>query len=350
MITLDNRNKIILIAAVTALTTAIHYGIVLEPIFGDRHWIHAVHTRFCYVPIVIAASWFGLRGGLWTAAAISIIVLPYIFGSQLSEHNLASELVEIVFYFALGTLIGGLIDRENATRRHREVMRSELERSERLSMVGQIAAGVAHELKNPLASIKGAVEIIGDDSTSEADRREFRDILFREIKRIDGTVSEFLEFARPREARMEILDISELLRGTLRQVEPQASERQITFRENIAERVTLNGDRDKLHEMILNLILNAIQASPAGSAIDISLDIAADRIELAIKDYGEGIAPEIRGRVFEPFFTTRASGTGLGLPIAQSIAKLHGGEIAVAAGGDNGALIHVTLPRADHRS
>ena len=93
----DRRFKIATIALITMLTTAIHYGYVFEPIFGDAHWIHAVHSRFCYIPIVIAASWFGIRGGIWTATAITLTVIPFILGARDNAHNFAGEVVEIIF-------------------------------------------------------------------------------------------------------------------------------------------------------------------------------------------------------------------------------------------------------------
>lgn len=340
----NTKSRIGIIAGIVALTTAIHYGWVLEPIFGDQHWIHAVHTRFCYVPIVIGAAWFGLRGGLITALAISVLVLPYIFGTEHSAHNFAGELVELIFYFALGGLIGFLIDREWKTRQRESETRLQLERSQKLSIVGQVAAGVAHELKNPLASIKGAVEIICDDTTARHDRDEFREILQREIRRIDGTVSEFLQFARPKPVKKERLDLTELLRAALKQIEAQAKKAGVTIGLEESGAIEVSGDREKLHQLILNLLLNAIQASRAGGTIDASLTNEGGLAVLAVSDSGEGIAPENLERVFEPFFTTRASGSGLGLPIARSIVDAHEGAIKMESRPGEGTKVTVCLP------
>ncbi len=346
MISIDDRRyKIATIAAITLLTTGIHYGYVLEPIFGDAHWIHAVHSRFCYIPIVIAAAWFGLRGGLWTATAISITVMPYVLGSKSSEHNFAGELVEIVFYFALALLIGALVDREWRARRRQQEMQLQLERSQKLSLVGQVAAGVAHELKNPLASIKGAVEIISDENTADSDRSEFREILFREIKRMDGTVTEFLEFARPKPTRIEQIDLSQLVQSSLRQLEAQAAKESIRIAEEIESGVSIEGDREKLHQLILNIVLNAIQASQAGSLIEIGLCARAENVELKFRDNGQGMSRNDLERIFEPFYTTRASGSGLGLAIVKSIIDAHGGVIDIQSEVNAGTTVTVRLPR-----
>ena len=104
----ETRLKIGLIGLAMAITVGIHYGLILEPIFGQSHWVHALHGRFCYIPIVVAAVWFGLRGGLITAASISLLVLPYILGGQHTAHNLAGEMVELIFYFAIAVNHGFL--------------------------------------------------------------------------------------------------------------------------------------------------------------------------------------------------------------------------------------------------
>ena len=343
--TAESRFKILIVAAIMAVTVAIHYGLILNQIFGPSHWIHALHGRFCYIPIVIAATWFGLRGGLFAASAVSILVLPIILGGHLSEHNVAQEWVEIIFYFAIALLTGGLIDRELRIRRKQEKTQLQLERSNKLSMVGQMAASVAHEIKNPLASIKGALEIIGDEVTSPEDRREFTETAVKEVRRIDGTISEFLEFARPRQGRFEKLDLSGTLRTSLKQVEMHASKAGLQLVNRIKDDVHINGDREKIHQVILNLLLNAIQASAAGSAIEIHLkNGAAETAVMTIRDHGKGMTPEERARVFEPFYSTKPTGTGLGLPIVKGIVESHRGEISLDSAPGHGTTVTVAFP------
>lgn len=344
------RTKLLILTATIALTVAIHYGWVLPYLFGHSAWVHAVHSRFCYVPIAVAAAWFGLRGGLISATAISLLVLPFVLAPTLvvpSEHfaNLSSELVEMFFYYVFGILIGSLVDRELLLRRRHEDAQLQLERSRHLAVVGQMAAGVAHEIKNPLASIKGAVEIIGSESTPETDRKEFQTIISKEIKRIDGTVKEFLEYARPRPTELEPLNLTALLESTLRQLGAQLGDHKIRFETRLESAVSIMGDGDKMHQAILNLLLNAIQASPPNSAIDISLNRTVDQnAVLCIGDHGRGIAPENLARVFEPFFTTKPSGTGLGLAIVKGIVKDHRGTIEVTSTEAAGTTFTLTFP------
>lgn len=336
--------KYYILGGVIAFTLALHYGWIVEPIFGHIHWIHAIHGRFCYIPIVIAATWFGLRGGVYTALLISTAVLPYILSTGLETHALADEVTEIVFYFAIALLAGGLVEREFRSRKKAEDMRLQLERSHKMSLVGQIAAGMAHEIKNPLASIKGAVEILCDDGTSGKDRNEFKSIVIKEVKRINTSVTDFLEFARPSETKMAELNLADVVRSSLRQVQPQARKREITIVSHVEDPVVVLGDEEKVHQVMLNLLLNAADASPSGSTVTVSLKSGRESAVIAIEDAGSGISEEDITRIFEPFFTTKSAGTGLGLAIAKSIIDRHHGQITLQNATGRGAIAEIRLP------
>lgn len=342
----EKKWKILFLGGAVALTLAIHYGWLTTLLFGSSHWVHAIHGRLCYIPIVIAASWFGLRGGLVVATSISLLVMPYIYRTATdSSHDLSGELVEIFFYFAIAVLAGSLVDRELTIRRKHEEAQLQLERSQKMSMVGRMAAGVAHEIKNPLASIKGAVEILSDERTSASDKEEFSGIVSREIKRIDRTVREFLEFARPRETRLERLNLSEALRASLKQMEGQAARQGISMRQDIDSDLFIEGDREKMHQVTLNLLLNAVEACPHGGVIDVRLKSASrGAVDLVVSDTGMGIAAADLEHVFEPFFTTKSSGTGLGLAVVKSIVDSHRGEITLTSTPGQGTTVRIMFP------
>jgi signal transduction histidine kinase len=337
--------KIAILAGLMTLTLAIHYGWVFQPLFGQYHWFHALHGRFCYIPIVVAAAWFGLRGGLSAAAVISVLLVPFFVRTEMNTHELVGEVVELVFYFFIAALVGALVEREIRARRKQQRAELQVERSQKLSLMGQIAAGVAHEIKNPLTSIKGAADILADDKTSPQDRNEFKDVLQDEVRRIDATVTEFLTYARPRETKLERIDFSEVIRSCVRQVTAQANKDDISLQSRIANDLFVNGDAEKLHQMALNLILNAIQASKAGDTIEVSLDKESpSKVRLQISDTGAGLNEEDMERAFEPFFTTRASGTGLGLAIVRSIVDNHRGDISLKSREGHGTAATVKIP------
>ncbi len=343
---IENKSqKIAVIGFVITITLGIHYGWLIEPFFGHVHLLHVLHGRFCYIPIVISASWFGLRGGILSAGLISLLVLPYIFGQNLETADIVREIVELVFYFAIGILTGALFDRELFARKKHEEAQLQLERSQKLSLVGKIAAGVAHEIKNPLASIKGAFEIIFDKKTSDKDKDEFQGIIVGEIKRIDNTIKDFLNFARPKEATLEQLDLSQTLNDSLKQIEIQAANSKINISKDIEKDVLILGDKEKIHQVILNLLLNALDVSEPESIIEIALKNRNNgRIIFTIRDYGEGIEQDVLDHVFDPFFTTKASGTGLGLPIVKSIIENHNSTINIESKKDEGTWVLIEIP------
>jgi len=342
----NDRTKIAVIAGTTVVTLGIHYGWFVEPIFGHVHWLHAVHGRFCYIPIMIAAAWFGLRGGLYAATAISVLVLPLVIRASSSADAFATEIAEVVFYYMIAILIGVLVDRELRAQRLRQEAQQQVERSQKLSLVGQIAAGVAHEVKNPLASIKGAADILASDDTSQAEREEFKEILQREVRRIDNRVGEFLELARPQETRRQRMDLGEAVRQTVRQVDAQAARDGVRIETEAGEGIHVDGDTEKLHQMTMNLLLNAVQASRSGDHVHVAVTSENGSAHVAVSDHGPGMDADTAARIFEPFFTTRPSGTGLGLAVVRAIVDAHEGTIRVESESGKGTRVDVTLPLA----
>ena len=336
--------KIAILFTTIAITESIHYGWVLQPLFGHANWIHAIHSRLCYIPIVIAASWFGLRGGLWTALAISALALPYIFIVGGVRVNVPEELLEIVFYFAIATLTGALVDRETKIRLKQEQTQLQLEKAHKLSIIGQMAAGIAHEIKNPLASVKGAFEILCDNTTTREEKKEFQDIVFKEIKRIDDTVTEFLEFARSKDFKLKKLNLSENIESVLRQMQNQVSNAGVKLKTDIENNIYIAADPQKIRQVIINLVLNAIDVSSPGNTIEVSVSADNHKAYIVFIDEGQGLSADEAEKIFEPFYTTKAKGIGLGLAIIRSIVERHNGAIKVGNSKGKGAEFTIVLP------
>lgn len=332
------------------LTVGLHYGLILDRFFGHAAWTHAIHSRFCYIPIAVAATWFGVRGGLISAAAISLLVVPLLLGPELSASHLSTEVVEIVFYFAVGLVIGWLSDRERTLRQQHEEARVQLERSHKLSLVGQMAAGVAHEIKNPLASIKGAIEILTDPQTSQAEKEEFKQLLLAEVHRIDGTVVEFLQLSRPKEARLQPLLVTNVVRNLVRQLDAQFAGLRLQVVLEVDEELWIMGDAERLHQVLLNLLLNAAEASAPESTVTVHAFRHENSVSLTVSDQGDGISDLDRARIFEPFFTTKPTGAGLGLTIVKSIIEQHGGDIQLHSEPGKGTIAQVIFPACDAKA
>jgi two-component system sensor histidine kinase HydH len=234
---------------------------------------------------------------------------------------------------------------------------------DRLAALGQMAAGLAHEIRNPLGSIKGAAQFLQPGQSSESNKeggrestREFLDIIIEEVNRLNKIVSQFLDYARPYRGEQRPLDVSEVLRKTLALLPKEQLEGAIEISTSFAERMPqVRADAEQLLQVFLNLSLNAIQAMPADDKpgkllISTGLRRATRRgaaaafFEARFRDSGVGIPPGDLKNLFIPFFTTKDKGTGLGLPISQRIIENHGGTIEVRSQPGEGATFTVLLP------
>jgi len=232
----------------------------------------------------------------------------------------------------------------------REVRRLEAEvrRREKLAAVGHLAAGVAHEIRNPLSSIRGYAAYFGDKFAPGSEDRQAAEVMIREVDRLNRVISELIEFSRPSDLKRRPVALAELAAHAERLTRPDAVARGVTVDlSGTAGAPEIMADPDRLSQALLNLCLNAIQAMPAGGVMTLAAGLAPDgRAFLEVADNGPGIVPEHRDRIFDPYFTTKPQGTGLGLPLAHKIVAAHGGEIRVSAKPGGGTVMTVLLPVA----
>jgi len=204
----------------------------------------------------------------------------------------------------------------------------QIQQASKLASVGELAAGLAHEIRNPLAGIAAAVEVLAEHRAGQD--REITQEIQVQVKRLNTTLSDLLNFARPREPEIAPCDLAGLVRQMLALVRADAHKHHIQVLEEIpADLPTINADAMQIQQAILNLLLNAIQAMPDGGTLTVRAAGGVDRVRLTIQDTGGGIPAEIREKIFAPFFTTKHRGTGLGLAITRTILEKHHGTIAV---------------------
>ncbi len=229
--------------------------------------------------------------------------------------------------------------------REREVLRAE-----QLAAVGQVAAGIAHELRNPLTSVKMLVQTGLEGETPRGLPAEDLGIMEREIRRMEQCIQTFLDLARPPRSERRRTDLAGVVRRSLLLVEGRAKRQKVTVNVDLPpEPVALDIDPEQVHQVLVNLLLNALDAQPRGGRINVSVGRTKDpdgrtAVEVRVEDAGMGIAPRIRERLFEPFVSSKETGLGLGLSICKRLVEAHGGSIR----GDNvrtgGALFAFTLP------
>lgn len=322
-----------------SLTLSLHYMLLPFP-----HLVHLVHRRFCYVPILLAALWFGLRGGLAASVVISLATLPLAvrFRGVPWENE---DLVEMTFYLGLGLLAGLLVDRREAERRKALELRQKLEASERLASLGRMASGVAHEVRTPLGSIQGAAEILAEDFPEGHPRRPFYDILWEEIGRLKRVVEDFLDLGRTIPLEWADVDTARILEEVRRSVSPAAETFGVRLVVEASGLGPLRADPHRLHQALANLVQNALQVSPRGSTVHVRAWSDGEGVLFEVADEGPGLPQGDENRIFEPFFTRRKGGTGLGLALVRQIARAHGGEVRGETLGGRGARFLLTLPR-----
>ena len=235
---------------------------------------------------------------------------------------------------------------ENVRQSERSAFEAKLTRAEHLAEIGQLAASLAHEIKNPLAGISGAIQVIRDTMADEDPHQPILREVLGQIKRLDETVKDLLTYARPTPPRWRRFPAGRAVKhvlGVLRQ-EPALQAVDVAYT-STADDVLLMADEHQVEQLLMNLILNAGQASPAGEVVRVTLEADSESVRFAVIDNGAGMTPMVRHDAFEPFYTTKAKGTGLGLPICRRIVDVHGGRISLTSAAGRGTTVNVALPR-----
>lgn len=230
--------------------------------------------------------------------------------------------------------------------RSSQQLRDEMSRKEKLVALGHLAAGVAHEIRNPLSSIKGLAKYFAERSPKDGEAHELAQVMAKEADRLNRVVSELLELVKPAHLTLQPVDLNEVITHSLQLVSQDAQSRDITLRytANPLQR-RIQADPDRLTQVLLNLYLNAIQAIGQHGAITVDVSEGdGPWVNIVVKDSGKGIAPEQLQAIFTPYFTTKAEGTGLGLAVVQNIIEQHGGTIHVASEVGQGAVFTLCLP------
>lgn len=353
--------RLLILAGIIVAITVGHYTVAIR----ESHY-HEVFRRLYYLPIILAGLWFQVRGGLASAILVSLIYAPHVVLQWGSHPDTQWEQsLEILLYNVIGLLSGIAARRDARQRSALEKTAARLDRSyqqlkdqasqilafeeqllraSRLSALGELAAGLAHEIRNPLGSIRGTAEIVKDPATSPGQREEFAEVLVREVDRLNQVVSKFLRFAKPDPVGRQAVCINQVLDELLEFSAAEYRRQRIEVRFDRAELPRIPVDADQLRQVLLNILLNAVQALSTGGVVRVTTLLKEDSVVVQIADNGPGIAPEVLPRIFNPFYTTRQSGTGLGLAISQRIVQAHGGQIGVQSRPGEGAVFEVMLP------
>jgi signal transduction histidine kinase len=323
------------------------------------HW-HNAYQYLYFLPIAWAALSFGWRGGLAAAILAGASHLPdIIMAWDVLPDSAIDQVADIPLFCAAGAVTGVIAQRERqqraelerTTRRleaaYEELQRNfeQMKRAERLYALGQLSAGLAHEIRNPLASIAGATGIL-QRSPHPGRQAECLDIIDKECRRLNQLLTNFLDFAKPPEPRYQTVNLSLLLDSVIGLVSHATGATPVALRKDVrVELAPMESDPELLKQVMINLIINAFQAMPEGGEVLISARPQGEDVLIQVADEGCGVRAEHRDRIFDPFFTTKENGTGLGLAVAHQIVGQLGGGLTAEANQGRGMTFAVLLPR-----
>ncbi len=323
--------------------------------------VHQLLQRAYYIPVCLFAIWYGWRGGIAAATFCGIVYIPHIrMAWNMHREFSVSEYIEIGMFFLIGLMVGVLSDHERAQRYKAEATAlklsdvykqlqdsfEQLRRADRLSALGELAAGLAHEIRNPLGAIDGAVQILRREQLPAATRNEFGELAAGEVERLKTLVNGVLDFGRPTPPRVIDTDPLVIIDSVVKLVEETANMAGITVNVEVGTCDTrLRVDVDQIKQVLLNLGLNGIQAMQPGGTLTYRTVMVGDFTDFEIVDEGVGIAEADLERIFDPFYTSRPEGTGLGLSIAYRIVNQHHGQILVRKNEGRGMTLVVRIPR-----
>ncbi|WP_319759055.1 ATP-binding protein [Maridesulfovibrio sp.] len=229
-------------------------------------------------------------------------------------------------------------------------LQEQIRKADRLAAIGQLAAGVAHEVRNPLSSIKGYATYFGSLFPEDSDNRKAAEVMTTEVERLNRAISELLEMARPADIKLRETDVKTLIESSLRLVSQEAESASVSIETDVApDMPRITADPDRLAQTLINLYINAIQAMPEGGILGVSAGLAEQGLRITVRDTGGGLPGDDFSRIFDPYYTTKPSGTGLGLAIVQKIVEAHGGTIEVEYSGTQGTSFIITIPASPER-
>ncbi len=334
-------------------------------LIGVTGGIASSYYLILLLPVLSAATTLGPAGtAVFTALAclayLAFIPVAYNLGYILEGLYLRDLTLRVLFLPVVAYLTYSLAEENRRAARRAEAAAAELaeanrrlleaeasaRRSERLAALGQLTAGLAHELRNPLGTMKASAEMLLDRTPADNTLvRELAEYISAEVDRTNSLITRFLEFARPAQLRKAPTDVHLVIDSVIERLDRELPGAAGRFHRNYDPALPLiEADAEMLERVFFNLLRNALEASPPDALVTVKTRRAPHGVEIAVIDRGPGVPPEIREQIFNPFFTTKAGGVGLGLAISAKIVSDHGGAITVDSAPGAGAAFLVSLP------
>ncbi len=328
------RIRIVLVAALVASITLSHYFTEWKV-----HYYHIFYQGLYFLPVMLAGFWFGLRGALCVSLSITILYLPFTAmhwnGFSAEDFN---SVMEIVLYNAVAVILGRLRDEEKAVQRR-------LREAEELATLGKAFSGLAHDLKTPLIAIGGLSRLVQKKFDTDDPSHNKLDLIIMETQRMEEMVKEMLDFSKPLELHQSKEDVSKVINQCADLISDLARQRKVNVENRCPQNLPpVSFDASRMKQALINLLTNAIDASPVGETVTVCSYLRQKRLIIEVMDNGSGIPTDKKEEIFLPFFTTKREGTGLGLPITRKIVEAHQGYLEVLGNRDKGVTFRLVIP------
>ncbi len=354
---------LIAIGLVVTILTAVHYT--------NYHYemnYHILLQFAYYLPVIYAAMRFGIFGGILSGLAITLLILPFMMHFHgMDPSTNYTQWVEIGLINVIGWLTGFLTEQERRAKckyqlaltvqkelvekleqegMERERLEAEIRQTERLTALGHMSAGLAHEIRNPLGIMKVSIQLLAQEKGDDGVVLEYCRVLLEECERLNRLVSDFLSFARPKEPIRERVALGKLLDEGVTLIQPALRQHHIDLEQarSQLDEQEVEVDPDQIKQVILNILLNAIDAQGDGGVIHLEGVRQVGFVGFAVSDEGPGISSDALPYIYDPFFTTKEKGTGLGLSVVHRILDQHGGKISTANRIERGVRVEILLP------
>lgn len=355
-----SRDSVTLTRARTSAVVSITAGLIVPfALAAATKQFHTHYFGLLILPVLEAALYLSLSTTLVVAALASCSAALWVaYAAGFKPPFQLGELLEtatlILLLFTVGTLVRTLLDllgRQDRELRDRlddlVATRERLVQEEKLAAIGRLASAVAHEIRNPVAIISSAMEAAKSASLSAEEREDMSSIALTEAKRLERLTTDFLSYAQPGDLLRSEVDVFTLVGYIASIAKAQALEKRVSIGLNIEDGCRLHGNEDQLQQALLNLMRNAIDASPDGGVVSVRCDPYGDVVRIEVENQGMPISTAILPKIFEPFFTAKSGGTGLGLPIAKKIAEAHDGTLTLERNVEGHILFTLLLPAAE---
>ena len=326
--------KILIISVMIGSILCFHYLT-----FPQLEYYHAVYRMLFYLPLILGSLWFGMKGALYICVSVSVLFLPHAIRQwewfSLDDFH---RLSEGVLYIGIALILGFLVERERKKQRALIRVRS-------LAAVGKAVSEIAHDMKTPLMAIGGfAKQVFKKLEPDNPDRKKLG-LVIEEAAHLESMVKEMLDFGKPVELQFTEIDLNELVSDSVRMAQPIAKENGVELKTDLAPSLPpVLLDAPRVKQILLNLITNAVQASHTGDRVLVCTRLNSLGVVLEVADHGDGIAEEYHESIFNPFFSTKKEGAGLGLGIVKKIVETHGGDVSFHANQERGVTFTVRLP------